>query len=133
MYIKRFLEWIGLKERLELMISRAPFVNEGEIWWASIGENVGFEISGKGDKFVRPVIVLRKFKHDYFFVIPATSRVLSGNWFVNFKIRGKKQTACLHQARALDFRRLDSKLGELDELDFNKVKEGFKNLYIQQR
>ncbi len=38
--------------------------------------------------------------------------------------------ACLHQARTMDYRRLSSKLGELDETDFKKVKEGFKNLYL---
>lgn len=31
MYIKRFLEWIGLKERLHKKLMKAPYVNEGEI------------------------------------------------------------------------------------------------------
>ncbi len=62
MYTKHFQEWIILKERLELRIDAAPFVNEGEIWWASIGENVGFEISGKSERFSRPVLIFRKLR-----------------------------------------------------------------------
>ncbi|TSC76682.1 MAG: hypothetical protein G01um101433_739, partial [Parcubacteria group bacterium Gr01-1014_33] len=45
--MKRFLEWIGLKEKLHSAVHSAPLVSEREIWWVSIGENVGSEIDGK--------------------------------------------------------------------------------------
>ena len=45
--MKRFLEWIGLKEKLHHAKHRAPLVSERDVWWASIGENVGSEINGK--------------------------------------------------------------------------------------
>jgi hypothetical protein len=37
--------------------------------------------------------------------------------------------ACLHQARAIDYRRLSSKLGTIDDKDFGRVKSGFRALY----
>jgi hypothetical protein len=38
---KRFLEWLKLKEKIHIKTSEPPSINEGEIWWASLGENVG--------------------------------------------------------------------------------------------
>jgi hypothetical protein len=37
--------------------------------------------------------------------------------------------ASLHQARAIDHRRLSTKLGRLDDSDFDRVREGFWKLY----
>lgn len=131
MYIKRFFEWICLKERLHGKLSKAPYVNEGEIWWASIGENVGSEINGKSKLFSRPVIIFRKLAHGFYFVIPTTTQNRSGNWYVVFIQGGEARAACLHQARSIDYRRLYSKLGELDPLDFSDIKKGFGKLYLQ--
>jgi hypothetical protein len=38
-------------------------------------------------------------------------------------------TACLHQARAIDHRRLASRLGQLDGDDFENVLSWFRKLY----
>lgn len=129
MYIKKFLEWIGLKERLDAIIHQAPHVSEGEIWWASIGENIGAEINGKSQYFSRPIIIFRKLSHSFYFVIPLTTQIRAGNWYVNIKQDGKEMVGCLHQSRAIDYRRLHRKLGQLDELDFKNVKTGFRSLY----
>ncbi len=129
MHVKRFLEWIGLKEKLDAIIHKAPYVSEGEIWWASLGENVGAEINGKSQYFSRPVIILRKLSHNFYFVIPVTSQIKSGNWYVTVKQENKEMMACLHQARSIDYRRLSNKIGELDESDFEKIKVGFRKLY----
>lgn len=53
MIAKRFLQWIGLKEKLHEKRHRAPYVSEGEMWWISFGENVGSEINGKSDSYRR--------------------------------------------------------------------------------
>jgi len=39
--IKKFLEWIGLKEKLHINSSVPLYFNEGEIWWCAVGENIG--------------------------------------------------------------------------------------------
>lgn len=129
MHIKRFLEWIGLKETLDGIIHQAPHVSEGEIWWASIGENVGAEINGKSEYFSRPVIILRKFSHNFYFIIPVTTKLRSGNWYINFIVQNKEMCGCLHQARSIDYRRLHRRFGELDGVDFEKIQIAFRNLY----
>ena len=46
--------------------STRPLFKEGEIWWCGIGMNIGREIFGKGAKFIRPVVVLKKLNKDSF-------------------------------------------------------------------
>lgn len=129
MHVKKFPEWIGLKEKLHSIIHQAPHVSEGEVWWISIGENIGTEISGKSQLFSRPVIIFRKLSHSFYFVIPITSKLRMGSWYVNIKQQNRNMSACLHQGRAIDYRRLSNRLGELNGPDFEKVKIGFKKLY----
>ena len=131
MHLKRFFEWIGLKERLDSRIMAAPHVSEGELWWASLGENVGAEINGKSRDFSRPVLIFRKLSSGFYFVIPLTTQMRTGSWYVSYQQGDKECTACLHQARSIDYRRLHSRLGELDEVDFLRVQEAFQKLYMK--
>lgn len=120
---------MGLKERLDSNIAPAPFVNEGEIWWASIGENIGYEINGKSEDFTRPIIIFKKLTHNFYLVIPLSTKMKTGTWYVPLKQRGIEMIACLSQVRSIDYRRLHPKFGELDPEDFNRVKIGFLKLY----
>ncbi len=129
--MKQFLEWIGLKERLHNISDKPPLVSQGDIWWASIGENVGSEVNGKSTLFSRPVIIFKKLAHGFYFVIPTTTKIREGTWYVKFRQRERDMVACLHQARAIDYRRLSSKLGTLDDEDYSRIKSGFSSLYLK--
>ena len=59
---KDFSGWIVLKEKLHKTRRRPRTVSEGDIWWCTVGENVGVEINGKGHLFARPVLVLTKIR-----------------------------------------------------------------------
>ncbi len=131
MFIKRFLEWIGIKQKLDGNDYTPPHVREGDLWWCAIGENVGVEISGKGQGFTRPVIILKKFGRFSFFGIPTTTKIRDGTWYVSFVHKGVKETAILSQARVFSYKRLDKKMGVLDEADFKKVKEAFASLFYR--
>ena len=128
--MKKFLEWIGLKEQLHNKNDRPPLVSKREIWWTNIGENIGSEINGKSLQFSRPVIIFKKLSHSFYFVIPTTSQQKTGTWYVTFQYQGRDMFACLHQARAIDYRRLSSRLGQIDGDDFDRVKNAFVKLYL---
>jgi hypothetical protein len=38
--MKDFRNWFILKEKIDAQNHKAPFVSEGNIWWANIGEEV---------------------------------------------------------------------------------------------
>ena len=127
--MKKFLEWIGLKEKLHKKEHRPPHVSEGDIWWSSLGENVGSEINGKSNLFSRPAIILKKLSHGFYLVAPTSSKIRQGTWYVKFRQQEKDRVVCLHQIRTIDYRRLSSKLGTLDDEDFRRIKNGFNLLY----
>jgi len=108
---KKFKEWVVLKENLHNKNAKPPFISQGDMWWISFGENIGSEINGKSDIFTRPGIIYKKLSHRFYFVIPTTTQEKRGSWFIKFIHKNKQMFACLHQARAIDYRRLFSKLG----------------------
>lgn len=54
-----FDEWNELKKRRNCSGS-LPMINDGDIWWCAVGKNVGIEIDGKGRRFSRPVLIMKK-------------------------------------------------------------------------
>ena len=90
---------------------------------------MGSEINGKSRLFSRPVIIFKKLAHGFYFVVPTTTQAREGTWFVSFRQKDKTMVACLHQARAIDHRRLSSKLGTIDDEDFERIQGGFRKLY----
>jgi mRNA interferase MazF len=127
--MKRFLEWIGLKEKLHETNHRPPLVSERDMWWASVGENVGSEMNGKSGRFSRPVLILKKLAHGFYLVAPTTTQPRDGTWYVHVRLSDQDEFVCLNQMKTIDYRRLHSKLGQIDTDNFKKVKDGFLRLY----
>lgn len=127
-YIKLFKEWFKLKISLWNSKSRVIF-KQGDIWWCSLGMNVGEEVIGKGDKFTRPVLVFRKFTSNSFLGLPLTKQEKKGTWYVEISIHKEKRWVMLNQARVLDKKRLTSRIGALDNADLEKVKTRFLEFY----
>lgn len=128
--VKRFLEWIGLKEKLHGNTFKPPLITEGDIWWASIGENVGKEINGKSSLFSRPVLIFRKLSRETFLGLPLTTQKRKGTWYVSIRQDNRAVAVILAQARVLDSKRLSSRIGSIDDEDMKKVKTGFASLFV---
>ena len=65
-------EWHKVKDGL-IKNANKIFFHEREIWWCSLGKNIGFEQNGKGEKFTRPVIVIKRLSLDTCLVLPLTT------------------------------------------------------------
>jgi mRNA interferase MazF len=128
--MKQFLQWIGLKERLHKSSHRPPFVSEREIWWISLGENVGSEMNGKSDRFTRPALIVKKLAHGFYLVAPTTTQPHTGTWYVRVRLAGVDEYVCLHQIKAVDYRRLYSRLGQINTDHFEEVRAAFHRLYL---
>lgn len=127
--IKRFLEWILVKEKLHNTNFTPPLVKERDLWWVSFGENIGSEMDGKSKLFSRPGLVIKKLSRGFYLVAPTTSQNKEGTWYVKIRQEGKDMFVCLHQIRTIDYRRLSTRFGMADEEDFRRVKEAFHKLY----
>lgn len=63
--IQKFDEWNEEKKQIENMEVRS-FFKERDVFYIRAGKNIGFEQNGKGEKFARPFIVIKKFNKETF-------------------------------------------------------------------
>ena len=132
---RMLMEWFPIKELKDKKAQesrRIPKITEAEVWWVAVGENVGVEINGKSEYFSRPVIVFKKLNHLAFMGIPLTTKEHDGAWYVGFRFQGKEIYATLSQAKVFSTARLYNRLGQVAEDDMKKVKDGFRNLYLDE-
>jgi N-acylneuraminate cytidylyltransferase/pseudaminic acid cytidylyltransferase len=120
-----FDKWNELKQKLNKK-SRYIDLKERKIFLVAIGKNIGVESYGKGDFFVRPVLVYKKLGRDYFLGIPLTSKEKKGNYFFEFEfVKGKKSYAMFNQIRTFSSNRVIKFLGRISRKDFYLLKEKF--------
>lgn len=123
--------WFPIKEtKHNTKSSKIPKIKDGDIWWVAVGENVGVEINGKSKYFSRPVLIFKKLNHLGFLGIPLSTKEHNGLWYVNFRFQGKEICAALSQAKVFSTARLYNRLGQIAEDDMEKLKEGFRKLYL---
>ena len=111
----KFDEWNDLKkcvDKKEIKVN----IKERYIYFLSVGHNVGTESFGKGEAFLRPVIVYKKLGSNYFLGIPLTSKVKDGSYYFTFNRKnGKKNTAMLNQMKTFDAKRVVSYGGKISK------------------
>lgn len=93
--------------------------------------NVGYEQDGKGDDFLRPIVIVKKFGKDTFWGVPLTTKLKNERpYFFSFTfVEGTTSIAVLSQIRLIDARRLSYILGRINDEDFMKLKEKLKELF----
>ena len=129
---KNFDDWNKLKIKLDTE-HHAPTFQEREIWWCSVGVNIGNESDGKNKDYNRPVLVLRKFNKRIFWGLPLTTRIKSSPHYHQIKLHGKKQCVMLTQLRLFDSKRITDKMGQLPINEFNQVQEAVVNSVLKQK
>lgn len=127
-YINLIQIWCRLKIVLWGKQSKTIF-KHGDIWWCSLGMNIGEEMFGKGEKFTRPILIFRKFTGNSFLGLPIIKQEKQGTWYVEITIHKERRWVMLNQARVLDKKRLTNRMGALDDNDFQKVKKKFIEFY----
>jgi len=125
--MKQFDKWNTLKETLHSS-KKENFFKERDIFWASIGVNIGFEQDGKGEIFSRPILILKKYNKNIFLGIPLSTQIKQGSFFFEFELNGKTSNALLVQARVYDAKRLENKIGKINQEDFDTLKIKFREL-----
>jgi UDP-N-acetylbacillosamine transaminase len=101
------------------------YFKEGDIWWIKVGKNVGVEIFGKGDNFLRPVFVLKKINKLSCIVVPITRTKRDNRFYCSISFKNKIQHLALNQIKTVDTKRFVKKFGQVSELTLHKVKDYF--------
>ena len=105
---------------------------ERDIFYMNMGKNIGFEQDGKGENFVRPVVIIKGFNKNMFFGIPLSTKIKEGKFYYKFQFQKKdelvKNIALLSQMRLFSTKRLLNKIGVITKKDLESLKNEFKSL-----
>ncbi len=114
--------WHKVKDDL-IKDNSKVFFHEREIWWSSIGKNVGFEQNGKGEEFTRPVAVIKRLSLDTCLIVPLTTSKKRKNLFsLGHQFNNVEESyAMVEQIRLIDAKRLRKKIGVLDTETFTRL------------
>ncbi len=126
---KDFDKWNEKKKILDKK-KGIRYFNEREVWFINLGLNIGYEQDGKGDQYLRSVLIFKKFNSRIFLGIPLTTNIKNGKYYYSFNFKNKNITAILSQIRLFDSKRLatSKKYGKLSNNDFKMISEKLNNL-----
>jgi len=120
--MKDFDQWNAIKKQLDVHPT-PPLFNEREVWWCSVGLNVGFEVYGKGKLFTRPVLILKKQGKATFIGIPMSTRIKPRDDYYSMEFQGRQVAFMIGEIRKFDSRRLADKKGKLSEAKFEEIRK----------
>jgi len=127
---KNFNLWNSKKKMINKKNKLIGF-SQYEIIFMKIGLNVGFEQDGKGEDFLRPVLVYKKFNNQVFLGIPLTSKAKLNKFHFEFEYkRGKTSFAILSQLKLFDIKRAKYKDGKISKYNFINLQKKLLKLIV---
>ena len=123
-----FAEWATLKPRIHFSKEPIVYFKERQIWWASIGQNIGSEENGKHGNFERPVIIFKKFNPQTFLAVPISTTGKEGAHRLVFGGKETRFVANLSQMRVLSSKRLLRLVGNMLLADYMQLSEMYKKM-----
>ncbi len=121
---KDFNTWNQEKQKLHLSCREDEiYVHERDIWWCSLGVNIGDEEDGKNDRFERPALVLKKFNKKIVLVVPLTTKSKDNKYYFSFVHEGVVFAAMISQMRLLSTKRFSRRIRKINADLFKRIKE----------
>jgi mRNA-degrading endonuclease toxin of MazEF toxin-antitoxin module len=126
---KDFKKWNKQKQNIHENKER-PFFNDAEVWFAKLGENIGYEQDGRGEDFLRPGLVLKKFNSSLLWIIPLTKTQKVGKYYFSFSFsKNIVSVAILSQLRVIDSKRLEYRVGKMKTLEYVELTKKLKEIF----
>jgi len=125
---KDFDSWNKKKKEINLS-GENKFYHPRDIWWCSMGVNIGVESDGKGVDYGRPILVLKGFNKESFLGIALTGKKKKGKYYIYLGlVEGREASVNLSQIRLFDTKRLVNKMTRLNEEKFDEIRKAAKDL-----
>jgi mRNA-degrading endonuclease toxin of MazEF toxin-antitoxin module len=103
--------------------------HEREVWWCTLGVNVGFEQDGSGEEHRRPALILKGLSRETCLAVPLTTAESAHPLRPPVGVvSGKAAGALLSQIRVIDTKRLVRKIGYLDKDFFENIRKAVRGL-----
>ncbi len=125
---KDFDTWNKQKGLIHTQKSR-KFYHEREIWWCSLGINIGYEHDGEGLEYQRPILILKALSKSTCLAIPLTSSPSKHIMRIPLGIIDSKEaSAVISQIRTIDTKRLVDRICFLDKNIFEITRKAVKDI-----
>ncbi len=125
---KDFDAWSKRKKNIN-SLEEGKFYTSREIWWATLGTNIGHEQDGRGINFNRPVLIITAFSKGTCLIVPLTTSEKRNRYYVEAgDIDGVPNAANISQLRLIDTRRLTEKICMLNEEQFLYIRKNVRSL-----
>jgi len=124
---KDFDRWNKAKKEIDRS-AFTQFVHIREVWWCSLGVNVGREEDGNQEFFERPVLVLNKFNENMVLAIPMTSTVRNTPYHFRIPYNGAEVALVLSQLRLVSAKRLRRRMFQMPEPLFDEVRHAVQRM-----
>ena len=115
-----FDTWNKLKKKINE--KERVIIKTSSVWLCHFGENIGFEINGKRQKFIRPALVLIGLGINGGIVLPMTTTEKKSKFLIVFNDKTKVN---ISQVRYFDSKRFERELFSLDSQKFERIKNIF--------
>lgn len=121
---KDFDRWNEMKKQLEHeAMAPLAFPQNGEVWMCTLGKNLGREQNGGLEDFSRPVLVIRKFNNEMFWIVPLTTKQKPLVFYFNYNDpAGAPVAAILSQLRLVSVSRFRRFLYELPRTQLDEMR-----------
>ena len=131
---KMFDTWNQEKKQIDVLPYERFHFHEREIWWASLGLNVGDEQDGKNELFERPVLILKKFNNKVIWILPLTTQKKKGPYYYSLNNPGinKISFVILSQMRLISVKRLQRRMGRISFSQLSKIQDKLIQLLVNQ-
>jgi len=129
-YIKNFDDWNVKKQSLNNSLAKLPYFKEREIWWLSIGVNIGYEEDGKHKDFLRPVLIMKKFNQNMFLGIPLSTKIKSNPYYIVITAQERTVSAMISQLRVFSSKRLLTRLGKLEKQYYVEIQRNVQRFFV---
>lgn len=113
-----------MKPKLDTL-KKAKNFSEREVWLCHLGSNIGFEIDGKTTELTRPVLIIKKISHQTALILPLSTKVKIGSWFIPIIVNQKQAIVILSQSGTIDSKRLKTRIEKIPQKEFDEIKQKF--------
>ncbi len=125
---KNYDTWNNKKKNIEL-VTQEIYFDIREVWWCTLGINLGHEEDGKGADFTRQVLIFKKFNKSIFFGIPLSTKLKDNKYYIQALYSDNQiRAAMISQMKLISSKRLTNKECTIKKEEFEKIRKAVKDM-----
>ncbi|MCX6753903.1 MAG: type II toxin-antitoxin system PemK/MazF family toxin [Candidatus Nomurabacteria bacterium] len=127
-----FDNWNELKKKINIKDTGPEFFPKlGEVWICILGKNIGREQNGGSDNFSRPVLIVKKFNNEIFWILPLSTKQKDIDFYYNFTdLNNEKASVILSQIRLIHIKRFERKVYDMPLKDMVEIKKRLREYLV---